>query len=144
MAGGLPAGAMLSSSKVSQNFTPGSHASTFGGNPVVMAACVAVMKELIEGDVLENCNRMGDYFFEKLTGLKHKYPDIIREIRGKGLIIGMELEIDGKNIVQQCLDEGIIINCTMDRILRFLPPLIIKKEEIDRCVDVLNKIFGSL
>jgi predicted acetylornithine/succinylornithine family transaminase len=143
LSGGLPAGAMLATEKVSQGFAPGSHASTFGGNPVVMAAGAAVMKELTEGDVLENCRRMGDYFHERLTWLGNKHPEIIKEIRGLGLIIGMELNIDGKDIVQCCLDQGLIINCTMDRVLRFLPPLIVKKDEIDQCVDVLDKILLS-
>jgi predicted acetylornithine/succinylornithine family transaminase len=144
LSGGLPAGAMLARSKVAQSFTPGSHASTFGGNPVVMAAGAAVMKELVEGDVLENCRKMGEYFFERLLNLKDKYPDIIKEVRGKGLMIGMELKIDGNDIVQRCLDDGIIINCTLDRILRFLPPLIVKKDEIDRCVDVLDEVLSGV
>ncbi len=142
LAGGLPAGAMLANKKVAQSFVPGTHASTFGGNPVVMAACVAVMKELVDGEALENCRRMGQYFFKELNGLKEKYSDIISEIRGKGLMIGMELKIDGNEIVKQCLDEAIIINCTLDRILRFLPPLIVKKDEIDGCVDVLDRVLG--
>jgi acetylornithine/succinyldiaminopimelate/putrescine aminotransferase len=144
LSGGLPAGAMLARSKVAQSFTPGSHASTFGGNPVVMAAGAAVMKELVEGDVLENCRKMGEYFFERLLNLKDKYPDIIREVRGKGLMIGMELKVDGNDIVQRCLADGIIINCTLDRILRFLPPLIVKKDEIDRCVDVLDEVLSGV
>jgi acetylornithine/succinyldiaminopimelate/putrescine aminotransferase len=143
LAGGLPGGAMLAKNRVAESFSPGSHASTFGGNPVVMAAAVAVMKELLQGDVLENCCKMGEYFSGKLAGLKEKYPELIIDIRSKGLMLGMELSIEGKEIVERCLDEGIIINCTLNKILRFVPPLIVKEDEINRCVDVLDKIFSS-
>lgn len=144
LAGGLPAGAMLAGKKVMQSFTPGSHASTFGGNPVTMAAGAAVIRELLEGGVLDNCRKMSPHFFEKLSGLKDRHPGVIKEVRGKGLIIGMELTIDGNEIVKRCLAEGIIINCTLDKILRFLPPLIVTKDEIDKCIDILSKIFNDL
>ncbi len=144
LAGGLPAGAMLATDNVAQSFTPGTHASTFGGNPVVMAAAVAVLKELVNSDVLHNCARMGSYFREKLVDLKEAYPDIIADVRGKGLIIGMELSIDGKQIVQECLARGIIINCTLDRVLRFVPPLIVTGSDIDTCIEVLHTIFAEI
>ena len=144
LAGGLPAGAMLANSRVAGSFTPGSHASTFGGNPVMMAAGVAVMREMISGNVLENCRTMGEYFFERLTSLKNRYPDIVKEIRGRGLIVGMELKVDGNEIVKSCLDEGLIINCTLDRVLRFVPPLIVGKTDIDTCVAVLDSMFSRL
>jgi acetylornithine/N-succinyldiaminopimelate aminotransferase len=142
LAGGLPAGAMLAGQKVAAGFTPGSHASTFGGNPVVMAAGVAVMKELVEGTVLENCRAMSDYFFKRLHAMRDKLPGLIRDIRGKGLIIGMEISLDGAPIVNRCLDEGLIINCTRERVLRFLPPLIVSREEIDACADILLKVLS--
>ncbi len=141
LAGGLPAGAMLAGKKIAESFSPGTHASTFGGNPAVMAAGAAVMRELTTTDVLDNCAEMGRYFCEKLNNLKNEYPGIIKDIRGKGLIIGVELNIDGKEIVKSCLDRGLIINCTRDTILRFLPPINVKKEDIDECFDVLGSIF---
>lgn len=144
LGGGLPAGAMLASSKVASSFTPGSHASTFGGNPVAMAAGVAVMRELTENGVLEHCCKIGAYFMGQLEGLRARYPTLIRQVRGKGLIIGMELVVDGREIVAKCLKKGIIINCTLDRVLRFLPPLIIKKSDVDRCVDVLNSVLRTV
>ncbi|MCX8043111.1 MAG: aspartate aminotransferase family protein [Desulfobacterota bacterium] len=143
LGGGLPAGAMLASSKAAKSFTPGSHASTFGGNPVAMAAGVAVMRELLETDVLEHCRSMGSYFVERLEGLRKKYPHLVREVRGKGLIIGMELTIEGRDIVSQCLEKGIIINCTIDRVLRFLPPLNVPKNAVDRCIEVLDDILRT-
>jgi len=144
LAGGLPAGAMLAKKNVAESFSPGSHASTFGGNPVCMAAGVAVMKTLLQGTVLENCCSMGAYFMHGLESLKQRFPSIIKAVRGKGLIIGMELTIEGKEIVSTCLKQGIIINCTLDKILRFLPPLIVKKQEIDRCLEMLESIFAKL
>ena len=141
LAGGLPAGAMLAGKKIAESFSPGTHASTFGGNPVVMAAGVAVMRELTSTDILDNCSEMGRYFCTKLKTLNDEYPEIIKEIRGKGLIIGLELNIDGKEIVKSCLDRGLIINCTRDTILRFLPPINVTKEDIDECFDVLGSIF---
>ncbi len=144
LAGGLPAGAMLARKRVAESFTPGTHASTFGGNPVAMAAGVAVMKTLLQGDVLNNCRMMGSYFMNGLKALQKKFPAIVKDVRGKGLIIGVELSRDGKDIVRQCLSRGIIINCTMDRILRFVPPLIITRREIDRCLSVLENIFSKL
>ena len=144
LAGGLPAGAMLAKKNVAESFSPGSHASTFGGNPVCMAAGVAVMKTLLQGTVLENCCSMGAYFMHGLELLKQRFPSIIKTVRGKGLIIGMELTIEGKEIVSTCLKQGIIINCTLDKILRFLPPLIVKKQEIDRCLKMLESIFAKL
>jgi predicted acetylornithine/succinylornithine family transaminase len=144
LAGGLPAGAMLAKKHVAESFSPGSHASTFGGNPVCMAAGVAVMKTLLQGTILENCCSMGDYFMHGLESLKQRFPSIIKTVRGKGLIVGMELNIEGKEIVSTCLKQGIIINCTLDKILRFLPPLIVKKQEIDRCLKMLESIFAKL
>ena len=144
LAGGLPAGAMLAKKNVAESFSPGSHASTFGGNPVCMAAGVAVMQTLLQDRVLENCCSMGAYFMHGLESLKQRFPSIIKAVRGKGLIIGMELTIEGKEIVSTCLKQGIIINCTLDKILRFLPPLIVKKQEIDRCLEMLESIFAKL
>ena len=143
LAGGLPAGAMLANKQVAASFTPGSHASTFGGNPVAMAAGVAVMKALVQGGVIENCRTMGTYFMQRLRALQKKFPAVIKEVRGKGLIIGMELTGDGRDVVKKCLEQGIIISCTLDRILRFLPPLIIKQKDIDTCIEMLENIFAK-
>ena len=142
--GGLPGGAMLAGEKVAETFTAGSHATTFGGNPVVMAAGVATMKVLLEGSVLENCRAMGAYFMERLEKFKAKYPQFVKEVRGAGLIIGMDITLDGRDIVSRCLDKGLIINFTRDTVLRFLPPLIVEKQHIDRCMQVLDEIFAAL
>jgi acetylornithine/succinyldiaminopimelate/putrescine aminotransferase len=134
---------MLAGERLKDTLSPGSHASTFGGNPLSMAAGTAVMNALLHGGVLENCEEMGAYFKERLDDLKGRYP-FIREVRGKGLILGMELSINGTDIVTACMEKGFLINCTMERILRFLPPLIVKKREVDALIDALDGIFKKV
>ena len=140
LGGGLPLGAMLAREDVANSFNPGSHASTFGGNPVSCAAGVAVM-QLLKSGVLKNCVQMGKYFVKGLETLKKRFP-FIREIRGKGLLIGVELEIDGSKIVESCMLEGLLMNCTAAKVLRFVPPLTIKKNEIDRGLAILEKVLA--
>lgn len=140
---GLPIGAMLAKDAIAQAFTPGSHASTFGGTPLVCSAAVEVIKTLTEDEViLENCRRMGRYLWEELSDLKEKHPRTIKDVRGKGLLLGMELHIKGEEIVQECLKKGVVINCTMERILRFLPPLDINQMDINTLIDTLSEIFS--
>jgi predicted acetylornithine/succinylornithine family transaminase len=143
MGNGFPVGAMLATEEISSVFIPGTHASTFGGNPLAMAAGIAVLETILEGKVLENCRKRGHYFLERLEALKPKH-EIIREIRGKGLIIGMELNIEGNDIVYQCMRKGILINCTAGKVLRFVPPFIITESEIDRCIAVLDEVMQGL
>jgi predicted acetylornithine/succinylornithine family transaminase len=142
LGGGIAIGAMLSREDVASSFTPGSHASTFGGNPLACAAGVAAMKA-IDKNVLSHCKRMGDYFIRRLKKLKDKYPFII-SVRGTGLMIGLELNFPARGITEECLKRGFLINFTMERVLRFLPPLIIKAKEIDKLIVVLDDIFEKI
>jgi acetylornithine aminotransferase len=144
LGGGLPLGAMLAAQPVADLFTPGSHATTFGGNPVATAAGCAVMHELLDGGVLENCRTMGIYLEQKLGALKNTHPDVVVTVRGKGLMLGMELNRSGKQVVDRCLAAGLILNCTAERIIRFLPPLIITQEQIDECCGILDDVLGRL
>ncbi len=145
LGGGLPIGAMLAKDHVASAFTPGTHASTFGGTPLVCSAAVEVMKMLTEDDiVLDNCRRMGNYLTDDLNNLKLKYPHMIKDVRGKGLLIGMELNIGGENIVTECIKRGVIINCTMERVLRFLPPLDVSQADIDKVTETLTEVFDSI
>jgi acetylornithine/succinyldiaminopimelate/putrescine aminotransferase len=138
---GLPIGALLAKDAVAKAFSPGTHAATFGGNPLVCVAAIATIEVLLEeGFVLDNCRRMGAYFVERLNWLKLRHSSIA-SVRGMGLLVGMELTMDGKPIVQDCLEAGLLINCTMDRVLRFIPPLIILKEDIDLLIDRLDAIL---
>ena len=143
LAGGVPIGALLIKKGIADSFKPGDHASTFGGNPLATAAGVAALTTLLEERMLDNCQRMGDYFLAKLEEVKRRFP-FVKEVRGKGLILGMELSIDGSSIVHDMLKKNILINCTMGKVLRFLPPLIVTQEEIDRVVKALEEVFQGL
>jgi len=142
---GMPIGALLATEKVSKAFTPGSHASTFGGNPVVCAAAIATIETLLEDEfIFDNVQRMGRYFMDRLNSLKQDFPDIIISVRGMGLLIGMELLRDCSDIVNACLGKGLLINCTAGNVLRFTPPLTIQKKDIDSCIDMLEEVFSEL
>lgn len=143
LAGGVPIGALLMKKGIADSFRPGDHASTFGGNPLATAAGVAAFTTLLEEGMLENCQKMGDYFLSQLEAIQKKFP-FVKEVRGKGLIIGIELKIDGSSIVKEMLRRKILINCTMGNVLRFLPPLIVTQEEIDRVVKILREVFEGL
>ncbi|MDH3829881.1 MAG: acetylornithine transaminase [Desulfobacterales bacterium] len=142
LANGLPIGAMLARETVAAAFSPGSHASTFGGTPIVTAAALEVCKVLVDEQVIENGKAAGSYFKEKLLELKGRHA-IIEDVRGLGLLLGMKLKIDGAPLVKQCMQNGFLINCIQDRILRFIPPLIISEEEIDQLVECLDGIFAE-
>jgi len=137
----MPISAIVADHEVMDVFTPGTHGSTFGGNPLACAAGLASLEALLEDNIIiQNVGPLGSHFLDGLRNLKAKYP-FIRDVRGKGLLVGMELDFDGKDIVAACMREGFLINCTMNTVLRFIPPLIISEEEIDRLVNALDGIF---
>jgi len=138
LAGGVAIGSMLATDEVAKSFVPGTHASTFGGNPLATAAGIAAIKAVLEEGMLENCQTVGKYLLEKLNKLKTEYP-FIKEVRGKGLIIGMELTIPGADIVRNCMEKGLLINCTSDTILRFIPPLVATEKDVDEMMGILKK-----
>lgn len=145
LGGGFPIGAMLATDKVSAAFEPGTHGSTFGGNPLACNAALATIDVLIEDDfILDQCRRMGTYFKKKLEELQKEFPSIVAEVRGTGLLVGIELTRDGTPIVKECMERGLLINCTAGNILRFMPPLIITEKEIDHLIDILEQIFDRL
>jgi len=139
---GFPMGALLATDRVASAFVPGSHASTFGGNPLAMAAGLAVLETMLKEGFLENCRRLGKYFLESLENLKIKYP-YIKEVRGRGLILGMELTLEGTDIVRSCMEKGLLINCTNGNVLRFVPPLIITESDVDKAVEILDRAMGE-
>jgi acetylornithine/succinyldiaminopimelate/putrescine aminotransferase len=143
LGGGVPIGALLIRDRVEEGFKPGDHASTFGGNPLVTAAGVAAVTAILEEGMLENCRKVGEYFLLSLKKMASKFS-FVQEVRGQGLIIGMELTMDGGAIVKQMMERGILINCTMGKVLRFLPPLIVTKEEVDRVVATLEEVMKGL
>ena len=141
LGGGIPVGAMVARAEVAESLSLGSHGSTFGGNAVACAAGVAVIETLLNDGVLENCQKMGAYFLSKLQALKDKFS-FITEVRGQGLILGAELDRDGADIATICLEEGLLINCAAGKVLRFIPPLIVTKDEIDHGMDILEKVLA--
>ena len=140
---GFPVGAMLATDEVARAFSPGNHASTFGGNPLAMAAVRATLKTILEDDILENCLETGAYFLEKLQQLKERH-DIITDVRGKGLMLACSLSIEGAEIVTGCQEEGLLINCTGGKTLRFVPPLIITRQDVDKAVYILDDVMEGL
>ena len=144
LAGGVAIGAMLATDEVASAFTPGSHASTFGGNPLATAAAIATMRVLLEPGTLEGCRASGEYLMARLDALRSEHP-FIKEVRGKGLIIGAELDerIDGSDIVKKCMDNGLLINCIGGRTLRFIPPITIDTGEVDRMFAILKSVLDT-
>jgi len=144
LGGGIPIGALIAKEKVASSFKPGDHGTTFGGNPVACAAAIAYLKVLQEEDLITKCKEKGEYFKKKIEELKEKYPKFIKEARIIGLMVGLEIEKGGPEVVKKCLEKRVLINCTAGNVLRFLPPLIVKEEEIDYLIEVLDKIFKKI
>lgn len=143
LAGGVPIGALLMREAIANSFEPGDHASTFGGNFLATAAGVAAVNAILDEGMLENCQRVGEYFLKKLQELKKKFG-FVKDVRGRGLILGLEMEIEGSEIVKEMMKRGFLINCTMNHVLRFLPPLIVTKEEVDQMIKALEEVFEGI
>lgn len=139
---GFPIGAMVAKEEFALAFQPGSHASTFGGNPLACAVGLAVLEYMLNHGLIEHVSLTGDYFKEQLTFLAQRFP-FIREVRGMGLMLAIELNQDqnGPEIVRRCMEQGLLINGIEQHILRFLPPLIVGRQEIDRAVNILDQVF---
>lgn len=140
LGGGLPIGAMAVSKKFQDVLKPGMHASTFGGSPVVCSAALAVFEAIKKERLLSNTQKMGAYLTERLNELKKKKP-VIKEIRGKGLMIGVELNIECKDIVEKCFKERLLINCAHGSVLRIMPGMIVTKKQIDKAIKILDKVM---
>ena len=136
IANGLPLGAVVADKKVAEVFNYGDHGSTFGGNPVSCAAAVATLK-LITPKLLKDITDKSKYFVKKLNELKKKFS-CIKEVRNLGLLVGVELDFAGKDIVEFCIAKGLLINCTQGNVLRFLPPFVITKKDIDKAIKILE------
>jgi hypothetical protein len=140
LGGGLPIGATLASDSVAALFGKGDHASTFGGNPVVCSAARAVLKT-ISPVFLKSVRSKGEQLRKGLETLKSRFPGLIREVRGAGLMVGAELSVPGDPFVDACRERGLLINCTQGSVLRFLPPLTISPSEIRSGLAILEKCF---
>jgi acetylornithine/N-succinyldiaminopimelate aminotransferase len=138
---GLPIGAMLATEKIAAAFAPGSHATTFGGTPLVTAVALKVLQTLLEEDLVSNAEKMGVYLVERLLALKKKHAGI-QAVRGKGLLVGVQLDRPGVAVVEACRDKGFLVNCIQESILRLAPPLIIGREEIDGLIQCLDEVLA--
>jgi acetylornithine aminotransferase len=138
-----PIGAMLSTELLSSAFGPGSHASTFGGTPLVTAVSKAVLSSLLTDGWLEHCRNMGNYFMARLEELKKRHA-CIKEVRGLGLIIGVELDRPGAPVLEACVQRGFLINCAQEKVLRFVPPLVVTKKEIDQLIEALDAVLDGV
>jgi len=143
LAGGLPMGALLATAEAARGFIPGSHASTFGGGPVIAAAALASLRILGDPAFLAAVGDKGEYLREKLLRLQARLP-VIREVRGLGLMWGLALTRDGAPVVAICREQGLLVNCTQGNIIRLLPPLVVEPAELDRGVALLAEGLGKL
>ncbi|MDD5613682.1 MAG: aspartate aminotransferase family protein [Candidatus Omnitrophica bacterium] len=143
IAGGLPMGAVLAKNSVADLIKPGMHASTFGGSPLVSKAALAVIDTIMKNNLLKQTFEKGEYLKTKLLGLKSNYS-IIKEVRGLGLMLGMELDSKGKEIFQLCLQNRLLVNLTQGNILRIMPAMNVTYKEIDKAVAVLDRVFRDI
>ena len=143
LGGGLPIGAMVVKKEIADTLGPGMHASTFGGSPLVCKAALAVLKAIQKEKLLNNTQEIGEYLFLKLNELKSKYK-LIKEVRGLGLMVGVELNMEGKTIIEKCMEKGLLINCTHDKVLRLMPALNTTKKEIDKAIAILDSVLRGI
>jgi acetylornithine/N-succinyldiaminopimelate aminotransferase len=136
LGGGTAIGALCARPEVAASLVPGTHASTFGGNPLAAAAGCAVFEIIRDENLLENAQRMGAYLRQRLLELKQETP-LITEVRGEGLMIGAELATSGADLVARCLDRGLYVNCTHETVLRIMPPLTITRDVLDEALAIL-------
>ena len=141
LAGGVPIGAFLTTDAVASTMKPGDHGTTFGGNPLACAAANVVLDTVPQPEFLQHVETVGSYFKAQLLKLQEKYPTLIKEVRGTGLILGAELTIPGRDIVNDVLAKGAIINCTAGNVLRFIPPLIITEEQVDEVLSMIDDVL---
>jgi len=143
LAGGVPIGAFICTEEVAQAFHAGDHGTTFGGNPLACAAANVVLDTVPQEKFLSHVSEVGEYFKGKLIELQKKYPDKLVEVRGEGLILGVELseQVKGVELVKSCMERGAIINCTAGKVLRFIPPLIIEQAQVDEVLSILEDVL---
>ncbi len=137
LGGGVAIGALVAKRELADKLVPGTHASTFGGNALAAAAACAVFEAVEKENLLANTRRMSKLAFARLTKLRKKHA-VIKEVRGHGLMIGIELTKPGAGVVSRCMKKGVLINCTHDTVLRFMPPMTVTKAQIDRGIDTLD------
>ena len=143
LAAGLPLAALLAREEVAQAFSPGMHGTTFGGGPLQCRLALKFLEILERPGFLAHVIEVGAYFRQELEKLRADLP-VIQQVRGDGLIVAAELAAPGKSVVQDALQAGLLLNCTQDKVLRFLPPLIIEKQHVDEAIGILKPVLAAL
>ncbi len=144
LGGGVPIGAMLATEAVARSFTPGSHATTFGGNPLACAAGIQVIERLTKGETfLKRVRQRGEYLVDRFTRLQHR-TSLIKEVRGKGLMVACDLAIPVVAVIEKAMGKGLLLNRTSEKTLRLIPPLTIRRSEIDQMFSILSSILREL
>jgi len=143
LAGGAPIGVMLAREEIARAFTPGTHGSTFGGNPLVCAAGIAALRTILEEGILSHAEEMGEYLLGELEGVAKKFPRLVTGVRGIGLMVGMSLAVPGAPVVTRGHEKGVLLNVTHDTVLRFVPPLIVTKGEVNEMIGILCEILAE-
>ncbi|MBN2841456.1 MAG: aminotransferase class III-fold pyridoxal phosphate-dependent enzyme, partial [Sedimentisphaerales bacterium] len=143
LGGGISIGAIGVRAEVAASLVPGTHASTFGGNPLACAASIATIEAIEEEKLIENTIKMGQYTMEKLAELQTRHS-CIKEVRGKGLMLGIILDRPGADIVAACWTKGVRINCTQNTVIRFMPPMVVTAQEIDAAVGILDAVMTEM
>ena len=141
--GGFPIGAVLMTKKVAKAMVPGTHGSTFGGNPLAMAVGNAVLDQ-INKNLLLNVNKMSKYFINELNKIKIKYPKVIKEVRGVGLLIGLQLFKDQTEFIKKLMENKLLTIRAAENVIRILPPLNVKKREIDIALKIISKVCNEI
>ncbi len=146
LGGGIPCGAFLTTDKIAKHLGPGMHGTTLGGNPLAMSTAIAVLNTIQDEGLLDGASTLGGYFLEKLKALAAKYKKEIKEVRGKGLILGIEFKKAdiAKSVVNKSIDMGLLTILTKKKVMRILPPLNVKKKEIDAALKIIDKALGEV
>ena len=142
--GGFPIGAVLMTKKVSKAMVPGTHGSTFGGNPLAMSVGNAVLDQIFKKGFLSNVKKLSYYFHSELNEIQKEFPKIIKEVRGTGYLIGLQLFFDQTKFIQKLMDNKLLTIRAAENVIRILPPLNVKKKEIDQALKIINKVCAEL
>jgi acetylornithine/N-succinyldiaminopimelate aminotransferase len=143
LGGGLPIGALVAKTAIADTFRPGMHATTFGGSPLITKAALGALKGIVKDHMLKNTQAMGRYLLKEMNTLKKDFA-CIEDVRGIGLMLGIQLNRDGKAVYEACLDNGLIINCTQGNILRLMPALNVTKKQADKAVFIIRKVLNQI
>ena len=142
LGGGMPIGAVLATAEAASGFQPGDHGTTFGGNPVSCAAAVATLKTVLASGLVDHAAQMGEYLTGRLKELKAKYPNLVKEVRGVGLMVGMEMTQPGAPVLAKCHELGLLANVTAGTVLRLLPPYVITAKDVDQAVAIIDQALS--